>query len=122
VYGTATVQAVMAFQRTNEYPITGYADAHLQAFLFNGKPLNAQGQKTQVKTLPMLEGINVTSGDKGLLVRTIQSQLVAKGYLKSVTGTYDNATVKAVKEFQREHDLDADGEVGNLTWAELLGV
>ena len=122
VYGAATAQAVMAFQRANEYPVTGYADANLQAFLFNGKPLNAQGQKTKVKTLPMLEGINVSSGDKGLLVRTIQSQLIAKGYLTgSVTGAYDNATVKAVKAFQKKNGLTADGVCGAKTQELLMG-
>ncbi len=123
VYSAATAQAVMAFQRVNEYPITGIADANMQAFLFNGKPKNASGVKTEVRTLPALSGITVNSGDKGLIVRTIQSKLAALGlYTGGITGTYDNATVKAVKAFQKENGIKQDGICGGNTQDLLLGV
>ena len=51
--------------------------------------------------------------------------LLGYGYnlgIYGADGDFGSATDKAVKEFQREHDLGADGEVGNLTWAKLLGV
>jgi len=63
VYGAGTAQAVMAFQRMNDYPITGVVDANLQAFLFNGKPKNASSVKTEIKTLPAIDGLTVKSGD-----------------------------------------------------------
>ena len=122
IYGSATAQAVMAFQRANSYPVNGYADANLQALIFNGKPVNASGKKTEVRTLPAIEGITVRSGDKGVIVRTIQTELMKKGYYKSsITGTYDNATITAVKAFQKKNGLTQDGICGKDTQALLFG-
>ena len=122
IYGSGTANAVIAFQRKNGYPLTGVADANLQALIFSGKPLNASGKKTEIKTLPMLEGLNVASGDKGVIVRKIQTQLRAKGYMtSSVTGTYDSATVTAVKAFQQKNGLKADGICGPATQQLLFG-
>ncbi len=122
IYGSATAQAVMALQRANSYPITGYADANLQALIFNGKPVNASGDKTEVKTLPAIDGLTVRSGDKGVIVRTIQSKLKEKGYYTgAISGTYDSATVTAVKSFQKKNGLSADGICGKDTQALLFG-
>ena len=122
IYGNATAQAVMALQRANGYPVTGYADANLQALIFNGKPYNASGTKTEIKTLPAIEGVIVRSGDKGLIVRTIQSALKEKGYYSgAITGTYDSATITAVKSFQKKNGLDVDGVCGANTQALLFG-
>jgi len=122
IYGSATAQAVMAFQRANSYPVNGYADANLQALLFSGKPVNASGKKTEIKTLPAIEGITVRSGDKGVIVRTIQTELMKKGYYKgAISGTYDNATVTAVKAFQKKNGLTQDGICGKDTQALLFG-
>ena len=79
-YGNATASAVMAFQKKNDLPVTGYADVNMQAMLFSGKPYNAKGVRTEVKTLPVLSGLTLRSGDRGVLVRTMQSVLFAKGY------------------------------------------
>ena len=122
VYGSATAQAVMAFQRENAYPITGVVDANLQAFLFNGKPKNAQGTKTELKTLPAIEGLTVRSGDQGVIVRTIQSKLQELGYYTgAVSGSYDAATVKAVRAFQKQNGMKQDGICGPDTQTLLLG-
>ena len=122
IYGSGTANAVIAFQRKNGYPVTGYADANLQALIFNGKPLNSSGKKTDIKTLPMINGLNVKSGDKGLIVRKIQTQLREKGYLTgSITGTYDTKTVTAVKAFQQKNGLKADGICGEGTQKLLFG-
>lgn len=53
-------------------------------------------------------------------VITVQKLLYAYGYQASVSGMMDEATVTAVKAYQTAHDLDADGEVGGMTWADLL--
>ncbi len=122
IYGSATAQAVMALQRANSYPVTGYADVNLQALIFNGKPVNASGTKTAIKTLPAIDGLTVRSGDKGVIVRTIQSKLQEKGYYTgAVSGTYDSKTVTAVKAFQKKNGLTADGICGEDTQALLFG-
>ncbi len=122
IYGTLTAQAVMALQRVNEYPITGVVDANLQALIYNGKPKNSQGVKTEVKTLPALDGVTVRLGDRGLIVRTIQSRLQILGlYSGSVSGLYDSATAKAVRAFQKQQGLKQDGVCGSDTQSLLLG-
>ena len=56
-------------------------------------------------------------------VETVQTLLSGYGYYTgSVTHKMDEATVAAVKAYQTNHDLDADGEVGGMTWSNLLRV
>ena len=122
IYGSATAQAVMAFQRANSYPVTGMADQNLQALIFNGKPLNSRGEKTQISTLPAIDGLTVRSGDKGVIVRRIQQKLMEQGfYTASITGTYDSRTISAVKAFQKKNGLADDGVCGPATQAALFG-
>lgn len=66
-------------------------------------------------TLPLLK-----PGMTDDTVITVQRLLYAYGYQASVSGMMDEATVAAVKAYQTAHDLDADGEVGGMTWADLL--
>ena len=54
-------------------------------------------------------------------VNTVQTLLSAYGYYTgSVTCKMDALTVEAVKAYQTAHDLDADGEVGGMTWTAML--
>jgi len=59
--------------------------------------------------------------DKGTAVRTLQTQLIAKGFPCEVTGVFDALTVRAVKAFQSQNldqhgqPLVIDGAVGPLT-------
>ena len=108
-------------QKKNGYPATGTADANLQALIFSGKPLNISGKKTDVKTLPAIDGQTVVSGDKGIIVRSIQSMLQMKGYSVTVNGTYDSKTVSAMKAFQKKNGLKADGICGEDTQKLLFG-
>lgn len=56
-------------------------------------------------------------------VNTVQMLLSAYGYYTgSVNCKMDALTVEAVKAYQTAHDLDADGEVGGMTWSNLLCV
>lgn len=55
-------------------------------------------------------------------VEAVQGLLMAYGYFDGLyhTGRMDTATVNAVKDFQTAQGLDADGEVGGMTWTALL--
>ena len=76
--------------------------------------------------VPVITGLPLLKkGSKGDTVRAMQLLLLGYGYdlgIYGADGDFGSDTDKAVKEFQREHDLEVDGEVGNLTWAKLLGV
>ncbi|MCX4883087.1 protein kinase [Streptomyces sp. NBC_00847] len=61
-------------------------------------------------------------GDKGQRVVQVQCMLAKRGYSvgeAGVDGQFGDATLAAVKQFQRDKGLAVDGEVGPNTWAAL---
>lgn len=54
-------------------------------------------------------------------VRELQKALVRAGFSVDTDGLFGNGTQEAVKAFQRQHGLEADGVVGPQTWAALAG-
>ena len=70
--------------------------------------------------LPILK-----KGSKGSCVKALQILLAGYGYSLGrwgVDGDFGPATENAVECFQEDNNLEADGEVGKLTWPKLLGV
>lgn len=63
------------------------------------------------KTLPVLR-----KGSKGFYVSMTQTCLGGS----IIDGDFGPMTEQAVKQFQRDHELDDDGIVGAYTWRELL--
>ena len=119
-FGSGTETALKAFQEANEYPVTGVADANLQAFLYEGKPKNSQGKATEIWTLSPLPGAIIRLNNMGDAVTTVQTRLKELGYYDGeITGTYDKDTQTAVKAFQKANGLTADGAVGTETKAML---
>ena len=62
-------------------------------------------------------------GSKGSDVKKAQQLLIAKGYscgTAGADGDFGAATYNAVKKFQADNGLEADGIVGANTWAALL--
>jgi peptidoglycan hydrolase-like protein with peptidoglycan-binding domain len=58
---------------------------------------------------------------EGKSVRALQELLIAIGYLTTdADGIFGAFTRNAVMGFQADRMLDADGEVGGATWAELI--
>ena len=58
-------------------------------------------------------------GSKGIAVRELQEKLIGLGYnlgRYGADGDFGSDTYKAVKQFQQEHDLYVDGEVGENTY------
>lgn len=61
-------------------------------------------------------------GDQGDDIASIQAQLNALGYnAGSADGDFGEVTVKAVKNFQRDRGLDADGVIGMQTYRAIMG-
>ena len=112
-FGSATENAVMLFQMANDYPTTGIMDANIQAFLYSGKPKNAAGKATKVKTLSPVPGATINLNATGDAVTELQKRLQELGYYTGkVTGEYDKATKKAVAAFQKKNGLKSDGVAG----------
>ena len=63
---------------------------------------------------------SLAKGHSGDLVILLQIALVAKGADLKVDGIFGKKTLKAVKEFQQNNKLEADGIVGPLTINKLM--
>jgi murein L,D-transpeptidase YcbB/YkuD len=58
-------------------------------------------------------------GGSGVAVRILQRLLVSNGYAVRVDGVFGALTETAVKAFQNQQNLGADGIVGQRTWRAL---
>ncbi|MBQ4254272.1 MAG: peptidoglycan-binding protein [Erysipelotrichaceae bacterium] len=68
-------------------------------------------------------GVNeIRNGDKGSQVKLAQACLSCLGYSVSIDGIFGNELEKKIREFQKADGLDADGVVGEKTWAKLLEI
>ena len=66
---------------------------------------------------PRMLDLNMSGPD----VFALQGILCARGYYKAdINGVYDDRVREAVKAFQRDNGLDADGVCGPMTWTALL--
>ena len=107
-YGKTTVNAVRAFQINNDLtPVDGIAGSKTLKLIYSGDAIGASAPSASYTTL--------SKGDKGTMVVELQEALTRLGYLSEVTAEYDNATVEAVKNFQRRNGLYADGKAGQET-------
>lgn len=62
-------------------------------------------------------------GDSGKEVQLLQMALAMKGYdlgRWGIDGEFYNATDKALREYQKDHNLEVDGIAGTYTWQSLL--
>lgn len=80
-------------------------------------PSEPTNEQKPVQAMPTLR-----KGDKGDYVSILQNKLLVRGYKLprfGADGDFGNETLEAVKQFQRDHGLTADGVVGAKTWGAL---
>jgi len=106
-YGLDTSIALKQFQSRNDLVVDGYLGPSTRAVL------NSQDAAPNGMSL----------GDQGDSVQRVQQLLNKYGYLSSsnITGYYGEVTETAVKNFQKNNRLSADGSVGMQTMAKLTG-
>lgn len=104
-FGGATESAVREFQSRNDLIVDGYLGPGTVAALMSDSA----------------QPFGLRVGDRSDTVSTVQQRLVHYGYLYSrhVTGYYGSITEAAVKQFQSQNGLTADGVVGAQTMAAL---
>lgn len=71
------------------------------------------------KTLRLKDGFNDTNPHLREEVKQLQKALSIAGYTVGNDGFFGDGTEEAVKKFQKDHGLEADGVVGNATWTKL---
>ncbi|ALA53201.1 peptidoglycan-binding protein [Shouchella clausii] len=118
-YGTVTRDAVRAFQRANNLQADGIAGPATQAALKNGGN-RASENDTPSKSKPASSTGSLRLGDRNSQVTDLQNQLRSLGYFnQNATGYYGEVTRSAVREFQKNNGLSADGIAGPQTFAKL---
>jgi hypothetical protein len=70
--------------------------------------------------VPLDAAASIDKGWQGDLVVWAQEHLISAGYQIPVDGGFGRATTAAVKSFQTQHGLTADGIIGPETWQALL--
>ena len=120
-----TVDATKAFQTMNDLKVDGAAGPQSLKLIYSNDALDANGVRVGDKLGSASDTVAVsdvlTAGMSGEQVRQVQSRLAALGYLSAsfISGTYDDATAQAVRQFQQANGLTADGTAGSATQSRL---
>lgn len=129
LYGPETARAVSAFQRLHGLPENGQTDnitwnhivdafTRLSPLVLPAAPLEAVWQPMQT----------ISAGEKNLQLHVIQGMLSALRHVfpempeLRVTGIHDEASVRAVRWFQRKSGLTDDGVLTQIDWLYLTGL
>lgn len=124
-FNQKTVEATKAFQTMNDLKVDGAAGPQSLKLIYSGDALDANGVRVGDKLGGASDTVTVsdvlTAGMSGEQVRQVQSRLAALGYLSAsfISGTYDDATAQAVRQFQQANGLTADGTAGSATQSRL---
>ena len=124
-FNQKTVEATKAFQTMNDLKVDGAAGPQSLKLIYSGDALDANGVRVGDKLGSASDTVAVsdvlTAGMSGEQVRQVQSRLAALGYLSAsfISGTYDDATAQAVRQFQQANGLTADGTAGSATQSRL---
>ena len=128
-YDTATKSAVAAFQKANGLKADGLAGAETRELLSGPEALPAGATPAPTGTpapTPTPEPVwvipteNVSEGSKGADAKNVQTRLKELGYYRgNLDGNFGRASVNALKSFQTNNGLKADGKAGKETYAKL---
>ena len=113
-FDDATESAVIAFQNRNTSYADGVAGPETLRALYSS---NARKTSSPAGVI----GTSLREGDGGDDVRLLQERLKRLGYYSgNVDGDFGAGTVNAVKAFQRQNGLTADGVAGSGTLSRLF--
>ena len=124
-YNEQTEAAVRAFQERARLPVTGICDrATWDAIAADYKADCERCAPVMIRAIPDDPDYCLGSGAKGEEVHLMQRMLNEIGQLYPlgevpVTGEYDTATERAVREFQRMMGMSPTGMADRETWHRL---
>ncbi len=127
-FGSGTKKAVMQFQRVNGLTVDGLAGTQTQKLLYSQVDSGVSGGSSSSGssssgTSSGTSGFTRTlrKGYTGADVIAVQQKLKELGfYSGSVDGVYGTGSIAAVKKFQQQNGLTADGLVGSRTYTALM--
>ncbi len=119
IFGSDTRDAVKTFQRNQGMDDDGKVGAATLAAL-NAASLVAPSNPVQPESDPLNTSKLLKQGSTGAEVQALQERLITLGYLNGAAdGYYSVETANAVRAFQRDQGLTADGIAGTSTLAAL---
>lgn len=143
-YLEGTRAAIGDFQQKMGQEANGIADPATQELLYGGDALS-KNDKTVILATPapvsdsflvdenapanaaatpataVAFSKKVKRGDTGKLVKQVQSRLTELGYYTGpISGNFLSKTTAAVKAFQQQNGIEADGIVGEIAWNMLF--
>ncbi len=122
-FGAATETAVKNFQAQNGLGVDGVAGSATLTRLYSASARKAPSVTTNNTNTPRPTNTPFTSykkGDSGAEISKLQRRLKELGYLTGAAdGDFGAATEAAVKAFQRNNGLTADGKAGSYTLDKL---
>ena len=117
-YDATTDEAVRGFQAKRGLEATGVVDLRTWERLL---AMTEQPTHDQLFNVLHPGPALLAAGDRGEEVRYVQHRMVQIAWLfGDVTGTYDTATVEAVKGFQRKREIPVTGEIDQRTMDRLV--
>lgn len=101
-----------------KYPTFVHIDTRISKYHANNKGTRLSYGRNAI----VYGGAVLKSGSTGWQVGIVQFKLAKLGYLSvgTVDGKAGAKFDKAVKEFQRNHNISVDGKVGPTTWKKLF--
>ena len=97
----------------------GYVMTKFLTFFSSTLPVPTLAPETEEEYDPSQYHRTLKKGMTGEDVRWVQNRLVSLGYDSPTHATYDDKTISAVKAFQSQNGLSADGLAGSQTFAIL---
>ena len=101
--------------------VAGFGRPNWKVVVNNGDSTDSSSSVDVIPTFVQTMTV-IRYGEKSNAVKDLQEKLIKLGYdvgRDGADGDFGVNTLAAVKKFQREHNLVADGEVGTLTRAAL---
>ncbi|MDD3334719.1 MAG: peptidoglycan-binding protein [Eubacteriales bacterium] len=117
-----TVAAISSFEARNNLSQDGTLTAADQNILYGVGAANAYTQVTPTPSpTPQIPKDTVRQNDKSDDAKLVQERLKELGYYTgNITGTFNTASVEAMKKFQKANGLTADGVCGIQSRAVLF--
>ncbi len=119
-FGPITERAVREFQRSHKITVDGIVGPQTLRAIEQAAA-SKPGVTSPAPQPPLAHGTpTLRNGSQGEAVTRLQSELKRYGFFRSEpTGYYGSVTTDAVRAFQRQHGLTADGIAGAQTWNKL---
>lgn len=114
-YGDETIAAVKQLQKDSGISVDGIIGPQTWNVL--------NGDYKRPDTSAIYPGYLIRKGQQSEDVRKVQARLIQLGYSCGKCGAdsiFGNSTLEAVKKFQKDNGLSADGIIGPQTWEKLF--